>query len=525
MKIFRNIYLKLKFKIWINIKKGYKKYLKNQSLEEFRALKNDLYQTKSSSIKSNSYFIKKEIIELSYIQYVNQKLFGSYFFYAFLYFYNLNREIIFPIPREFNSILRKHYCKVNFLLSNFLWHMFVLLHFFIGVKNLLSLIFSSFKKSGSIQLKSEYCFYANINHEKFNLPDSSEENDQLYNVVNWCNKNFNKIYSIFIGKGIKVKNNYYTSYTSLEKLFSYNLKTLKVITWSIKIFLLSIFYIFSFRWWNLLLFPEVVKTGYIKYSRQKLPNYIIYVWTNNHYRPLWTYEFDNKTKIYMISVGTLNGIIPKGKSELTKNDFEGLSIASWPIYYAWSKEHKKYITDRIKYPSEVVNLNKHIYFKDTSTKLKIPSRSISVFGYENHKYNLGISTLADYNMANKDLLQRFYEEINTVLKENNYYLILKRKKKLGKIEIKRNNKFFEKFRENENVIFVDEDHAVEKIIDLSKASISMPFTSPAFIANKQQKPSIFYDPFKWINTKDPSAMNLEIINNQEDLNYWVKKND
>ena len=53
----------------------------------------------------------------------------------------------------------------------------------------------------------------------------------------------------------------------------------------------------------------------------------------------------------------------------------------------------------------------------------------------------------------------------------------------------------------------------------------MPFTSPAFISKIKEKPTVFYDPIKWINLKDPSAMNLEIINNREDLNNWVKKND
>ena len=63
--------------------------------------------------------------------------------------------------------------------------------------------------------------------------------------------------------------------------------------------------------------PEIVKAGYIKFSKQKFPKNIFFVWTNNHYRPLWTYEFKSEDKIKMIFVGSINGLILKVKT-LTK---------------------------------------------------------------------------------------------------------------------------------------------------------------------------------------------------------------
>ena len=77
--------------------------------------------------------------------------------------------------------------------------------------------------------------------------------------------------------------------------------------------------------------PEIVKAGYIKFSKQKFPKNIFFIWTNNHYRPLWTYEFKSEDKIKMIFVGSINGLILKGEKTLTKNDFEGLSVATWPL--------------------------------------------------------------------------------------------------------------------------------------------------------------------------------------------------
>ena len=36
------------------------------------------------------------------------------------------------------------------------------------------------------------------------------------------------------------------------------------------------------------------------------------------------------------------------------------------------------------------------------------------------------------------------------------------------------------------------------------------------------KPSIFYDPCKWINLNDPSSLGMEVLNCKENLNKWIQ---
>ena len=268
--------------------------------------------------------------------------------------------------------------------------------------------------------------------------------------------------------------------------------------------------------------PEIVKAGYIKFSKQKFPKNIFFIWTNNHYRPLWTYEFKSEDKIKMIFVGSINGLILKGEKTLTKNDFEGLSVATWPSNYAWHEEHGNYIKERIQHSSEIINLNKQVYLKDTNNKLNLPRNSIAVFGYEANRIIMGYSTLADYDIGNKNLLENFYKHIYDVLSNNKVYLIIKRKKKLGNMERRKDRKFFSDIKKKEYVKFIDEDFAVEKIINSTLATVSMPFTSTGFIAKKMNKPSIFYDSTNWININDPSSLGLDVINNKENLDEWVK---
>ena len=179
--------------------------------------------------------------------------------------------------------------------------------------------------------------------------------------------------------------------------------------------------------------PEIVKL-ICKIFKQKIPENIFLfgqIITTDHYGHMNLMQ-KNKNDF----VGSLNGLILKGETKLTNNDFEGLSIATWPHYYAWHMEHKKYILERINHPAEVYNLNNQVYYKDTAKKLILPDNSISVFGYENNKITLGYATLADYDTQNKHLLQNFYENIYEILEKNNFFLILKRKENLVVLKLK-----------------------------------------------------------------------------------------
>ena len=516
------IYKKIKVKIWLNIKRGYKKFIKEKGLENFRSLKNNLFLVDLRHKKLTDGLILQNDLNKPLLQFINQKLFANYFFFTFLFFFNRDKKIIFPIPQQFNKIFKNHNYNVNFFLSNILWRFFTIFQMLIGFKELFILIIKCMSNNKVEEIKKNYSLYGNLGFDGLKLANTKEENSKLFNVVRWCDDKFSNNYSIFLTNKKVPKNNFYGSFQDISELFSYKLEKLRTFSWIFKIFILSIYWLLTLNYWRLLILPEIVKVGYVKFSKQKIPENIFFIWTNNHYRPLWTYEFNAEEKIKMIFVGSLNGLILKGETKLTNNDFEGLSIATWPHYYAWHMEHKKYILERINHPAEVYNLNNQVYYKDTAKKLILPDNSISVFGYENNKITLGYATLADYDTQNKYLLQNFYENIYEILEKNNFFLILKRKRKLGSIEIKRFKKFFDNFKKKRKVIFVDEDIAVEKIINATKATISMPFTSTGFIAKKMNKPSIFYDPCKWINVNDPSSLEMDVFNCKENLNKWIQ---
>ena len=50
----------------------------------------------------------------------------------------------------------------------------------------------------------------------------------------------------------------------------------------------------------------------------------------------------------------------------------------------------------------------------------------------------------------------------------------------------------------------------------------MPFTSTALLANYQNKPSIYYDPFGDVQKNDRAAHGIQVIVGIDELDYWVK---
>ena len=98
----------------------------------------------------------------------------------------------------------------------------------------------------------------------------------------------------------------------------------------------------------------------------------------------------------------------------------------------------------------------------------------------------------------------------------------------NKFDYKRNLKFNKWLKNQFNVIEVDNNFAIEKIIYNSDISISMPFTSPSIIAKYLKKKSIYYDPTSLIDINDPNSSGVEIISGKDNLdkffnNYLKRK--
>jgi len=522
----KKLIYKLRFIFWLNVKKGYKKFVKENGLEFYRSLLSDfanfdfnIEEKKFSTLIYRNYSHKNKILT----QYIFQKYMHDLFFFSYFFFLNKNKKIIVPIPKEINYFFKKKKIPINFFISNLFWYFIVILEILKGIKNILFLVIRTFRIDQTNFIQSDYSIIANIGNKKLNLPDNKIINKKLFNLINWCTKKFYENNFVLFDK-IKIKRDYYETFLNIEELFSYKLSKYKVLFFLFKCLIFIIKELLLLRWHNLILLSESVKAFYVICSVQKIPRNTFFIWTNNCYRPLWSYEIESKkSNVKMLFVGLLNGLILPGQKKLTSNDWEGLSICTWPIYYVWNDQHKKYIEDKILIKSNFYILKEPTYLKDSNTTLSLPKNTIALFAYENNKQCLGCATLADYDVENNNLLRSFYFDILSCLKKNNYFGVIKRKRHLSdSLELKKNKKIFTDLQKDNNVILIDQDHSVEKVINITKASISLPFTSPGYISKSMGKKSIFYDPCKWININDPSRVGIKIVNSRSQLDNWIK---
>ena len=83
-------------------------------------------------------------------------------------------------------------------------------------------------------------------------------------------------------------------------------------------------------------------------------------------------------------------------------------------------------------------------------------------------------------------------------------------------------KLINNFINRPNVYAIDPNISAFKIINNSSLVISMPFTSPAFIANQMNIKSIFYDPSENLSFNDRGAQGLPLIQGKIMLDNYIQ---
>jgi len=505
------------FTYFLNIKKGYLDLVNSKELSTLRKYISILHKTDFIKSDENYYNVKKKKILR---QFLGQKFLYQKFIWIFFYFKKKNHKIIFPLPIEWSKKLIEQNIKVNVILSYFLYLIFSIYQFIKGFFFIFYILIKYFffltnLYSKKYHLNNSIMFY-NISSKKINLA-----NKVKYNLYSWfrekVDNNSNLIFfhkqnnSKFYNKNLMEENDEF-------KLFFPQFR--------ISIFLTNLFkLILEFRkvsllFYNLILFEENIKAIFYKSIKNIGVKKIFIVWTNNIFKPLWVYKLEDKgVEFFIFFNGFLNEI------RLTKDlnfnfDHEGLSNLTWKNYYTWDKINSNFLKQKIDIEINTIEKGP-IYFSDNQVKLDLPKKTIAVFGYENHKQNIGINTISDYEFCNKNFLKIFYNDIIEVSKMKDYKIVLKRKNELKHLEIKKNKKYFEKLFNNDKIIFVDPNISAFRVIEKCDMVISMPFTSTGKIAEELNKPSIYYDPFSWIQNNDPSGSNIKLIKGKENLKQWL----
>ena len=514
---------KLIFRFILNSKKGFRKYIKKDSLG---TLRRKIFKLRNENvISSNDNFFETPKQKI-FNQYLGQELLNQKFIWVYLFFYSKGSRLIYPLPRKWQKSLEKNGTRVNKTLSTILYFFFLIYSFLLGLKFFFKIIikylhFNLFKKK---QFTFEnFIIFKNINSSKVNLTSKTQ-----YNLIKWYKEKIDKVANIVLLSSSNKNKQYDDNLAEANDEFFLFYKEFNVFKF-IFLFLKSLikFRKFSIIEYNLLLFKDLIELNFYKSLKKNKINKILFVWTNNVYKPLWIYEMEKKgTEVTIFFNGYINEI--RLNSDLKfEHDHEGLKNMTWCNYFVWDEESLKFLTQKIekKINIQITGPN---YFSDIDKEFDLPKKSVVIFGYENHKRNIGINTITEYEYCNKDfvaekeffLLQNFYNDIYDVAIKNNFNVIVKRKNQLNHLEIKRNKFFFDNFFLRPNIISIDPNISAFRVVEKSDINISMPFTSTGLIGSMYDKKSIYYDPFKWIQKNDPSGSNLTLLSGKDELEKW-----
>jgi polysaccharide biosynthesis PFTS motif protein len=127
----------------------------------------------------------------------------------------------------------------------------------------------------------------------------------------------------------------------------------------------------------------------------------------------------------------------------------------------------------------------------------------------------------DFEYYTPKTANQFLSDIFDVLRECGGAMVLKRKRKIGKLAHPEYRQFVEKSDGRSNFVVVDPDVAAFRLIEDCVAVISMPFTSTALLGRELGKPSIYYDPSGLVQKGDRAAHGIEILCGVGQLRKWM----
>jgi polysaccharide biosynthesis PFTS motif protein len=104
----------------------------------------------------------------------------------------------------------------------------------------------------------------------------------------------------------------------------------------------------------------------------------------------------------------------------------------------------------------------------------------------------------------------------------NISVILKRKRDVSPIHSKKYINFIDELVDEGEIILQDNNINIFSLIRDSLLSISVPYTSTAYISSFLKKTGIYYDPFAEISPNFEKSDYVQFASNYDDLNKFVE---
>jgi len=196
-------------------------------------------------------------------------------------------------------------------------------------------------------------------------------------------------------------------------------------------------------------------------------------------------------------------------------------LSNWPDYLTWDNYSKNFIKSAV-YSYSRVHIVGPIWFSSGGKIEDIPKDSISVFDVSPFQEDIYVILGETDERYVPKTVNKFLNDIHSVLKKNNITMAHKRKRPNPKIH-KEYLKNIGELKKQKNYIAMDPELSPQAVINKTKACISMPFTSTALIAKHDGKPSVFYDPNGVTHIDKKVMYGVPILTSIDELQQWIEE--
>lgn len=514
------------------IMRGYRFLKKTGQLGLIAVVRDELTNTRFAKIDRSAsklfFGAGVEKAELITRQYLLTRIGGFDLNKALLYSLGANgSSLIYPMPSSWQKVAAKHGFNVARMRCSLAWIGYVGLFLGYGVLSIIKEFYVSLceiirRQSSAL---GRYAYFVGL--DVGNLPHSCRDG-RSHDIVTW--------YAHWEGMpehldvlchGVANTKNCHVD--GLPVVFNPHpvppLDTLYGLVhfagWAFAVMLASVFDLLRGRWWHALLLVEFTKAVKVRFQMpDKLARDYIFHNSGWIYRPLWTYEAEQKDSriiFYFYSTNCESFKRLEGYPMQT-NSWQAMN---WPLYLVWDEYQAGFVRRAV---GEAANIKivGPIWFQSSPVEMpELPAGYVAVFDVQPYRSSwyqiLGISQ--EYYIPK--IANQFLLDIHTIIRECKRVMVYKRKRNIGKMIHPQYENLVKNLAKTDNVFALEPDISAIRVIESCFVVISMPFTSTALLGRELSKPSVYYDPVGVMQKDDRAAHGIKVLSGKDELRGWL----
>jgi len=454
-------------------------------------------------------------------QYLYVRILGRSFNTALLYSLGSGKRLRHPLPREWRYVLIDQGVRVDNFMCAVLWYAYSFMYWAYGTLEGLKSIYRLLKRKPFL---GKYVFFHDLRHVNIS------SNPDCNNIINW--------YLKWNNGNVSFQNICHTAKnTSDFKLRDVNviqtdglpqLKKIILLKYAVYFLCLSIksFIGIFYRPVSGFFLGEMLKLKRVELAcGSDLAEDYLFNNSDMIYRPIWTYLAESRgSRVFLYFYST--NVDYFYDTQVKGSEFKNIAsvtsprhLMSWPHYLVWDEHHADSLKGIVQGDPIIENVGV-IFFASQEAKIDVLENSFSVFDVTSPHPELYFSYGMSVEYYVPSIAIQFLSDIQEALSDINLNMLHKTKRSTPNVHILY-NQYTQLLTKKNNYYQIDPNIDATQLIQKTKATISMPFTSTAVIARFEGRPSIYYDASGMLKKTDEAAHGIPMLSNVDELKEWL----